>query len=173
MEIVFIWFGLYEPLSDYRIACIKRAKEVYPDAKFKCITNFTKFYDMEVVDATALAKEMTKLGYYGNTDKEKYMYLSDEMRFWWLTHYPNTLYLDTDTWCEKPMPITPRAGKVRIEALWSGEQCERFMDILVQREKGKLFIGYHRKVDAEDLSEYFTHKKTILEAIEPLMEKQL
>jgi len=159
MQVLFIWFGLLGPLYEWRDSCIKRAMEIYPDAKFKCITTYREFYGMEVIDAYALAEEMNKLGYYADMDRDKYLATSDEMRFWWMLHYPNCLYLDTDTWCEKPILRNKQPGKMSIEALWSGEDKQPFQDILDIRVKGQLFVSHRNDLKAEDLSEYFTHKK--------------
>lgn len=159
MEVLFIWFGLREPLYDWRISCIKRAKAVYPDAKFKCITTWKEFYGMEVVPAYPLAEELNRHGFYADMHPDKYRQTSDEMRFWWLTHYPNTLYLDTDTWCESPIERSRKPGKMSIEALWSGEDAQPFKEILEIREKGEFFVRYNKDLRAEDLSEYFTHRK--------------
>lgn len=160
MNILFIWYGLIEPLYEWRNLCINRALKIYPDAHFQCITTYVDFYGMEVIDARCVLSEMRDGGYYADEKSmvNNILSLSDEMRFWWLERHQNTLYLDTDTYCTKPMTATPRAGKAGIEALWSGSESKPFSDILSIRTKGDIFVRLAGKVDAIDLTEYFKHK---------------
>jgi len=163
LNILFIWFGLVEPLYKWRDICISQALELYPDAHFQCITTLKDFYGMEIIDARTVISMMEKQGYY--SDIKCFQAMSDEMRFWWLMNNKNTLYMDTDTWCIKPMLPTLAAGKAGIEALWSGGESEPFSHILKIRKKGDIFIELEPQVKAQDLTEYFEHK--------PLWAKQI
>ena len=156
MNILFIWIGMVEPLYDWRHRCIFRAKEMYPDAKFQCVTTLKEFYGMEIVDAREVAEKMEEQGYYG--DITQFIPFSDALRFWWLSKQKNTLYLDTDTWCKTPLNPHPNAGKAGIEALWNGENTSVFKDFLDKRRSGEIFVGYRNELDIDDLTEYFEHK---------------
>lgn len=156
MNILFIWYGLVEPLYEWRHKCIARALEVYPDANVTVITCLKDFYGCDVVDAREVIEEMAIEGYEVNINN--FVLTSDVMRFWWLSKHPNTLYMDTDTWCIKPMPITKEPGKVAIEALWNGEDTKTFGDFLDARDLTKHFVTQERKLQINLLDEYFVHK---------------
>ena len=156
MNILFIWIGMVEPLYDWRSRCIFRAKEMYPDAKFYCVTTLKDFYGMEILDAVDIAEKMKVQGYYG--DITQFIPFSDALRFWWLSKQSNTLYMDTDTWCIKPFEPQEEPGKVGIEAIWNGNDKTTFKDFLDRRKNGEIFVGYRDELDIDDLSEYFEHK---------------
>lgn len=156
MNIIYLWFGLAGPLNVWQKMCIDRAKEIYPEANFQCITTLKEFHGMEIISAEKVLSDMHKLGLYG--DLTSHMSTSDEMRFYWLMNNENTLYLDSDTYCTKKYDFTEKASKMKIEALWSGKEPKPFKDILETRIKGQLFIKLHNKVNAEDMTGYFEHK---------------
>lgn len=158
MKILYIWYGIHEPLYHYRDKCIRRALELYPDAHFQVITNLDTFYGMEVISNNDVRAQMEEQGYY--THKRDYLRTSDEMRFWWLSQHKNTLYLDTDTWCKEPMPVSPEPGKLAIEALWTGEDTSQFANMLATRERHSLYITLEKKLELRDLSKYFEHTPT-------------
>ena len=156
MNIIFIWYGLIEPVSRWREMCLKRAVEVYPNANFSCITTLKYFYGMNIIDARKVISEMEAGGYYH--DIHNFMAMSDEMRFWWLERNEYTLYMDTDTYCKTPMLPGFRAGKAGIEAIWSGRETKPFADILDMRKMGSLFVHLSGSLEAEDMREHFEHK---------------
>jgi len=160
-NVLFIWYGLREPLYTLRDKCIINAIQKYPEAKFRVITSLKAFYDMEIVNVYDVIDEMKKEDLY--TDINHYMALSDEMRFWWLKNNPETLYLDTDTWCEETMPYMKECGHMNIEALWNGnnEHTKPFDKITSKRIKGELFNTYIPELYESDsivLDKYFSHK---------------
>jgi len=60
LKILFIWYGLREPLYTFRHECIKRAMELYPEAEFQCITHLEKFYGMEIISPNKIQSQMLK-----------------------------------------------------------------------------------------------------------------
>lgn len=160
-NILFIWYGLREPLYTLRDRCIIQALKIYPKANFKVITAMKAFYDMEIINVYDIIEEMKKEDLY--TDINHYMALSDEMRFWWLKNNPETLYLDTDTWCKEQMPYMEKCGHMNIEALWNGnnEHTKPFDDIMNKRKKGELYNTYIPELyqsESVPLDKYFSHK---------------
>ena len=51
MNVLFVWDGFQAPLYEMRTRCVRRAKELYPDAKFTCITTLKEFFQCdELID---------------------------------------------------------------------------------------------------------------------------
>jgi len=156
VNVLFIWFGKLEPIYGWRDTCIRRAKELYPEANFKCITNLKEFYGMELINADELCSQMELEGYYSDTDN--FMALSDEMRFYWLANHKNTLYMDTDTYCVERLELGALPRKMGIEALWSGDDLKPFEDMLKLRTKGQFFIDLESDLKLDEMKGYFEHK---------------
>ena len=154
MNILYCYLGLKEPLYEWRIMCIRRTFELYPDATYHCITNFRQFFGMRRVNPERIAQET---GY--KHGMQKHASFSDYARLWYLSKHPNTLYLDIDTWCEKPMPITDKMGNVYFEAIWNGTECDKIKEVY-DMNNGEIYLhplGHQLSKRGGDLSEYFTH----------------
>jgi len=86
------------------------------------------------------------------------------MRFQWLFENPDTLYLDTDTWCVKPMAFSDNCGHMNIEALWNGKDSKIFKDIYNQADHKRHLYILKRKLDNSDslkLYDYFEHSPRV------------
>ena len=101
MKILYIWDGEYQKLPDARHENIKTCLKFYPDAQYFCISKKPSFFsrDFKIIDWDQTVSEIEtyfdfgKLEGIGNS--------SDWMRFWFLAHNPDTLYMDTDITLKK------------------------------------------------------------------------
>jgi len=154
MNILFIWLGKTEPLYEWRTMCIRRAKEVYPDANFKCITHMRAFFCMELINPSEI-----DLSEY-NANEDNYCGWSDYARLWYLSKHPNTLYMDTDTWCNERMPFSPECGNAGFEAIWNGTELDKMKAVLNRHNNRRLLyrLGNDLTRVGRDLNKYFKHK---------------
>ena len=104
--------GVIEPLYDWRVMCIRRAKEIYPDAEFTVISQMKNFYGMKIIKPE---------NYDVGVSPDRPIEYSDHARLKWLSENENTLYLDSDTWCKEPYKFGDNMGSAYFEAIWSGK----------------------------------------------------
>lgn len=147
MNILFIWIGRKSPLYEWRTMCIRRALEIYPNANFQVITMLKSFFNMAIIDP-----------YDVGIDLDETMVYSDYVRLDWLSRHPNTLYLDTDTFCMKPMPLTRGMGSAGFEAIWSGHDQDKIREVFYSRGEKKLLYPLAQKFKGHNLADYFEHK---------------
>jgi hypothetical protein len=159
MDILFIWTGSKIPLYEWRTRCIRRAVEIYPEANFKVITTLKGFFNMEIIDAVELNKEMAEY----KLDVHSGVMFSDYARYYWLSKNPNTLYIDTDVWCVKPMPEIEGSGNCNYWMIWNGNNTEIMKELLDTHDyRGSLV---HTVVPLSQagvqMGEYFEHKPVL------------
>lgn len=155
MNILFIWLGLRGPLYEWRIRCIRRAIEVYPLAHFQVITTLPEFFGFEIIDAGIYLQTLKVYGIYDLSDHLQY---SDYARLRWLSDNPNTLYMDTDTWAIKHIPITDKMGFAKFEAIWNGGDLEEILRVLAMAQGERLLYHLANKFDGHNLKEYCEHR---------------
>jgi hypothetical protein len=156
MNILFIWTGVTRPLYEWRIKCIRRALEVYPDANFKVITTLNEFFGMEVIDAREI---LDKLNEY-DVDIQDPIFFSDYARYYWLARNPRTLYIDTDALCTTPIPEANDIGHDDYWAIWNGDDLNGIQEVLNQHG-GQRHLLHTPQLLAKvgrNLSQYFIHK---------------
>ena len=157
--VLFIWIGNNTPLYEWRTKCIRRAMEVYPDFNFKVITGLKSFFGFETIKLEPIFEAIKEYNVRPISDGH-HMNFSDYARYYWLSNHPNTLYLDTDTWCIKRMPIIPGLGNMEYEAIWNGEDLESIKRVLGQHNNKEILLHTSRLLSqiGTNLSEYFEHK---------------
>jgi hypothetical protein len=149
MNVLLIWIGEFEPLSEYRNACIKRVLQIYPRANFKVITKLETFYGMETIHPDTFPV---------GVDSKDFLSYSDYARLKYLSENEDTLYIDSDTWCEKPFDFGDRMGSAFFEAIWSGKETQVIKRVL-EKAEGRLIsnLGSDLGEQGENLFDYFTH----------------
>lgn len=156
MDILFIWVTVGSPLYEWRLKCIRRAVEVYPGANFKVITTLKEFFGFEVIDAYEVWQNLKIF----NVDITDPIWFSDYARLFWLARNPNTLYLDTDTFCISPIPVLKGIGYSNYWAIWNGQDLSGIAEVL-DNNNGEQALLHTPKLLAErgkNLSQYFVHK---------------
>lgn len=160
-NILIIWDGEIE-LSQFRIDCIKRIKEIYPDVKLLCITKDDKLLP-DVIDeyiSWDLMEEKLWNKWFVKSHEAKV--LSDYFRYLWLSENPYTLYLDTDIYIHEKFEESDYISKWENDysALWNGNQCKFFEYIIGLRGANgsltRLLKCYPK--DCGDLGKYMSHK---------------
>ena len=156
MDILFIWVTVGSPLYEWRLKCIRRAVEVYPDANFKVITNLKEFFGFKIIDAYEILENLKVF----NVDFNDPIWFSDYARYYWLCRYPNTLYLDTDTFCLSPIPELKGIGHADYWAIYNGDDLAGISEVL-NNHNNKRALLHTPALLAErgtNLSQYFDHK---------------
>lgn len=149
MNILFIWS--YGPLDVWRDKCVKRAMKIYPKANFICITADSEFYGMATVPFEHWIEKY-------NIPMSDMMGLSDYIRFDYLSENPDTLYLDTDTYCTKKMPFLEGIGYKSIEAIWNGKDLEGIKEIFSHHNCQQILWHLRDHMTGTYLHDYFEHK---------------
>ena len=156
MNVLFIWNSTISPLYEWRCKCIRRALEVYSDAKFKVITQLTEFFGIEIVPLYEVARHMQKY----NIQLSRPVMFADYARLFWLARNPDTLYIDTDAFCIKPIPQSPTIRYADYWAIWNGNDLKGIQEILDQHGGKEMLLHTPRLLAAKGKSmiEYFEHK---------------
>jgi len=161
MIILFIWDGLRTRISDYRLKCISRAKEVYPNAEFKCITKTTEWcpYEFDFITWSEMEKKIKDKW---NVTIESPIAFSDYARFAYLSENKNTLFLDTDVYCKERMPEMNGIGiyQGNICVIYNGVHLNFFYQLVKKRRKDCILVGLNKQIKGRDLRPYFIHKST-------------
>lgn len=101
MKILYIWDGIQQPFPEFRQANIKRCFELYPNAEYFCISKKDFFFssDFKIIDWDSMVLEIENYFPFGKLHGISNS--SDWMRFWYLAHNPQTLYMDTDVFLNR------------------------------------------------------------------------
>ncbi len=156
MDILFIWVTVGSPLYEWRLKCIRRAMAVYPHANFKVITTLKEFFGFKVIDAYEILENLKGF----NIDINDPIWFSDYARYYWLSRVPNTLYIDTDTFCTAPIPLIKGIGHADYWAIWNGEDLRGIADVLSKHNDQRM-LSHTPDLLAErgkNFSQYFEHK---------------
>ena len=150
MNVLLLWIGETHPLDEWRNKCVSQVKMCYPMAKFTVITKLKEFYGMKIVHPD---------DYEVGVDPEDYISYSDYARLKWLSENEDTLYIDTDTWCNKPYEFTDKMGSAYFEAIWSGKETHKIKEVADMAE-GRTLMKLGKELDArgENLHKYFDHR---------------
>ena len=155
MNIVFIWDGFQAPLYEMRTRCVRRAMDIYSEAKFTCITTLKEFFLINIINTYDYYE---KIKHY-DIDVNKYMNFSDYARFHYLSEHEDTLYLDTDIWCTKPIKLTEECKATDIQAIWSGKDCNGIKEIFSKHDNRIILHHLRNKFKNDnDFNECFQHK---------------
>jgi len=161
-NICIIWDDKEQKLSEFRLACIKRIKEVYPKVNLSCITKnknlLTSIIDTHV-DWGEIENEVWKKWYVKSIHPDL---LSDYFRYLYLSKNPYTLYIDTDIYIHEPIQENDYLAKWKGDycALWNGNET-RFFEYIVNLRNGNgglSNIAKHYPFDCGDLSRWMSHK---------------
>jgi hypothetical protein len=165
MNILFIWNATISPLYEWRNKCIRRALEVYPDAKFKVITQLTEFFGIEIVSLHEVVRHMEEY----NIRLDNTVMFANYARLYWLARHANTLYIDTDTFCIKPIKQSPTIQYANDWAIWNGQELESIQDVLDQHGGKEILLPTPELLPAKGKSmiEYFDHKPAWRKLIYP------
>jgi len=150
MNVLLIWIGEHEPLDEWRAKCISQVKMCYPHAKFNVITKLETFFGMSTIHP-----ETFPVG----VDCKDFISYSDYARLKWLSENEDTLYIDTDTWCNKPYEFTDKMGSAFFEAIWSGKETQKIKEVSDMSE-GRTLMKLGGELDKRgvNLYEYFDHR---------------
>lgn len=146
LNILFIWVG--NEIPAFNLGCIMRAREIYPNAHFKIITDqIIPFEWMEIIEAKI------------NNFKSPQLY-SDYMRIVHLAEYPNTLYLDTDAYCLRPIELNC-LGNAGIWAIYNHNNLELMRDILRQLNEypSPYYYGKILEINSTYIGDCFIHRE--------------
>jgi hypothetical protein len=135
-------------LTDFNLMCMKRAKEIYPDADFVFFSDrLAPFPWMNRVTANYL-----------NINSPQ-MY-SDYARLFYLSNQPHTLYIDCDVYCLKPIPLDD-FGSAGIWAIYNHDKMDAIKSILKNRNGQNMNAWYGKDLalTGGDLSKYFIHRE--------------
>lgn len=156
MDILFVWNATISPLYEWRIKCIRRAMEVYPDASFKVITQLKEFFGMEIISLVEVLRFLREY----KIDLDNPLMFADYARYYWLSIYPNTLYIDTDAFCISPIPTLKGIGHDDYWAIWNGNDLEGVKEILERHEDKQVLLHTPKLLASRgtNLSCYFDHK---------------
>jgi len=153
-DILYFWRFGEDKLDPWRKHCIERALKIYEGCNFKCITTEKEFYGMETISPDYWVDKY-------DISLESFIPLSDRIRFDYLSEHPNTLYMDTDVWCNKKIQGNKGIEFMSIEAIWNGNDLEGIKRIFSKRNNPKGFLLHLKTEMAKEGTElhgYFEHK---------------
>ncbi len=145
-NILFIWVGC--EIGAFNLGCISRAREVYPDAHFKIITDqIMPFEWLEIIEA-------------GKNEFKSPQLYSDYRRIYYLSENPYTLYLDTDVYCLKPIELNC-LGNAGIWAIYNHNNLKLMKGILSQLDKypSPYYYGKILELNSAYIGNCFIHRE--------------
>lgn len=160
-RVLIIWDGGRQ-LDAFRLECIRRVKEVYPDVKLSCITKDADLLP-EIIDEHVMwdfaEKKLWEKWFVKSKEAKT---LSDYFRYLWLSENPHTLYIDTDIYLHEKIEETGYMAKWRDDysAIWNGECCNFFNELVKRRtSNGNLahLLSFYPH-DCGDLGRFMTHQ---------------
>lgn len=167
MKILFTW-KTHKRIDKARLACIKRAREIYPDAKFVFITDDRSFVEEgdEVLPVRRVTKILVNDFKVMPARLRSYLGFTDYAKFWYLSQNENTMYLDTDVYCLKKLPKIKKgvgAGiPEAISVLYNHDNPDLFKALFFRRNNTSNLVGLGDHMDYDndfkDVSKYFEHK---------------
>lgn len=159
MTILFIWDGVTKPLYEWRIKCIRRTMQIYPEAKFQVITTLKEFFGMEIINANEILDKLND-EFCLNLSLSNPIGFSDYARYYWLAKNSRTLYLDTDTFCLSPIPETSDIGHDDYWAIWNGDDLNGISGILALHGNAWYLLHTPELLSkvGRNLSQHFIHK---------------
>ncbi len=188
MKVLMFWqnMGVHDA---YRMLCIRRVTEVYPSAEFIAITDFPEFFPecFQILDLDIVINELmcTYTDKQDHIDMQShYVFVSDYARMHFLSIHPNTLYLDTDTYCAKKMPEFPlgfvgsRKNPCNNDVIYNNDRPDIIKDLMERRHMFRpkpnlvpLMSLLQWDVNAINLSNFFAHKwqHTVRKEVEQML----
>ena len=177
----------------YLMRCIQRATEVYPDAQFVAITNKPEVFPECFRFITCAEDKEELLDVYDTKDdrdriNRHYIFFSDYARMHYLANNPDTLYIDTDTYCLKRMPklnpgvVGSRQFPCNNDVIYNNDNIHLMWELMERRHEIKDQIDRRQNlvplikllawdVNAINLTKWFGHKLNA--TIEPEVQAML
>ena len=145
MDVLYIWDE--KPLPESRERCIRATMEIYPEARYFCITRADSFLGFSVIPWDEIQREM--VSHFG-FKRTPYAWLdhrtfADWARFWYLGTHEDTLYLDTDATMTARYPFEGEdrmiysPGNICLLYVPKGFRRERFLSM--QERQAKIHPG--------------------------------
>lgn len=169
MNILLCWFQRYK-LSSYRRRCIDRVRELYPEANFFIFTDdIHSFPGWILLDVEAYKKHLKEDYLILEEWLQNLYFFTDCLRFYFLSGTPNTLYIDTDTYCVEKIPKlkSKKVGAVQhtISTLYNNNNLEYFTKIFEEhvndyytKTLNRLIKYFDFGKSVVDISDYFIHQ---------------
>ena len=158
MKIITFWIKLRE-FSSYRKRCLKRIREVYPDAELFAVTDAPEnFVDWTIIHPEKCRKILINELNIPAENLINTYYFSDCVRINFLSENLSSLSIDTDVYLLKEIPKIAE-GKFGacpdgIHLLFNNSESGYF-DNLIQQNKLNLLMGFNGIVSQFDFKKKF------------------
>lgn len=160
-NILIIWDG-ERKLDPFRLECIARAKEIYPNVKMSCITKDIDLLPKTIDKYLAWDEMLAKIWEKWCVRTKDITAMSDFFRYYYLSEHPHTLYIDTDVYIHKKIEEGNNIAKwgPDYSAIWNGNQCKFFEYVVGLRKSNDTLMSLLKlyPYDCGDLSKHMSHR---------------